>query len=115
MARISLIESNKKLNFLDSAVGIVTKTCTVPDTGVVADEKGNKIVVAGTPFPANDATATGILFEDVDVTDGEHEGALLVAGRVYADRLAVALDTAAKTALETVGIKFVDAVGAERD
>ena len=32
---------------------------------------GRKIVKAGTPYPANDATCEGVIFEDVDVTDGE--------------------------------------------
>lgn len=115
MAHIANYESDKRVNFIDSAVGLVFKTCTVSDSEVQADEKGNKIVPAGTVYPSNDTNAKGILFESVDVTMGEHEGSLLVAGRVYADRLAVTLDTAAKTALEKAGISFVEAVGAERN
>ena len=87
MAHIATYTTPTKINFLDSAVGLVLKTCDVPQSLGVADEKGNKTVAAGTIFPSNDAKATGILFEDVDVTYGNHEGSLLVAGRVYADRL----------------------------
>lgn len=108
MSRIAKYESDKKINFLDSAVGLVTKTCTVPESMGTADKWGNKIVPAGTVFPANDATATGILFEDVEVTDGDHEGSLLVAGRVIADCLPVELDTNAKTALEGIGFVFTE-------
>lgn len=115
MAHIANYGADKRVNFIDSAVGLVFKTCTVPSAGVDADEKGNKVVPAGKVFPANDGTAKGILFESVDVTAGDHEGSLLVAGRVYEDRLAEeSLNEEAKTALEAVGIVFVEATGAER-
>lgn len=116
MSHISSYESDKKVNFLDSPVGLVLKTCTVPASMGIADEKGNKIAPAGTVFPANDSTATGILFEDVDVTEGDHEGSLLVAGRVYEERLAEeSVEADAKTALEKAGIAFVTPVYAERN
>lgn len=115
MAHIATYTTPTRVNFLDSAVGLVLKTCDVPQSLGVADEKGNKTVAAGTIFPANDATAKGILFEDVDVTYGNHEGSLLVAGRVYADHLPVEPSSAAKTALEGIGITFVDPIYAERD
>ena len=115
MAHIATYSTPARINFLDSAVGLVLKTCDVPQDLGVDDGKGNKTVVAGTVFPANDATATGILFEDADVTYGNHEGSLLVAGRVYADRLQGELTAEAKKALESIGITFVDPIYAERD
>ena len=39
--------------------------CLVSASGVQADANGKKIVKAGTPFPANDATCLGYLFKDV--------------------------------------------------
>lgn len=114
MSRIATYSTDKKINFLESQVGLVTKTCTVSATGVEADEWGNKIVPAGTVLPKNDTTAKGILFEDVDVTMGDHEGALIVAGRIYSDCLAATLDGQAKTALEGIGIKFFTTTGAVR-
>lgn len=48
--------------------------------GVTADSDGRKIVKAGTPLPANDGTAKGILLYDVDVTDGDKTGALCYEG-----------------------------------
>lgn len=107
MSHIQMKTEKANVNFLASAVGVVTKTTTVSATGVTADDYGYKIVPAGTIYPANDATAAGILFTDVDVTSGDHEGPLMVAGRVVTDRLPVAPAEAAKTALEAVGIKFV--------
>lgn len=98
-------------NFLDSAVGIVVKTAQLTQAMGVADGNG-KTVFAGTPFPANDGTAIGIVYQDVDVTDGDAAGSILVAGRVIADRLAIA--SAAKTALTTRGIVFTDAVETAR-
>lgn len=114
MSRIATYSTDKKINFLESQVGLVTKTYTVSATGVKADEWGNKIVPAGTVLPNNNSTAKGILFEDIDVTMGDHEGALIVAGRIYSDCLAATLDGQAKTALESIGIKFFTTTGAVR-
>jgi hypothetical protein len=61
----------------------------------------------GTIYPANGATAIGILYEDVDVTGGDMPGSVVTAGTVYLDRLPVAPAEAAKTALEGLGFKFV--------
>lgn len=108
MSRIETYSSDKKINFLESEVGLVRKTCTVSATGVEADEMGYKIVPAGTVYPSNDSKAEGILFEDVNVTMGDHEGSLIVAGRIYSDCLSAELATDAKTALEAVGIKFFE-------
>ena len=41
---------------------------------------GRKIVKAGTVFPANDATAVGIVLNDVDVTYGDVNGAVVIHG-----------------------------------
>ena len=106
MAHEKIYVADKKINFLDSAEGLVLKSCTVPQAMGVDDGYGNKMVNAGTVFPANDSTATGILFESVDVTNGEHEGSLIVAGRIIAERLPETLNAEAKTALEALGVGF---------
>lgn len=93
-------------NFLESEIGLIQKTHTIPASIGVADG-ARKIVKAGTPFPANDATAIGIVFTDTDVTYGDTEGSVMVAGRVLKDRVTVA--DAAITALETKGLYFVKA------
>lgn len=102
MSHIKTVTTAVTPNFLASAVGLTVNTCTVP-----ADENGYKIVPAGTVYPSNDAKATGILFEDVDVTDGDHEGALIVAGRILKDCLPVEPATEAVTPLTASGIIFV--------
>ena len=70
---------------------------------------GAKYVKMGTVYPANDATAVGIVYEDVDVTTGNMPGSVVMSGVVYEDRLPVALASAAKTALQGKGFTFVTA------
>ena len=93
-------------NFLSSEVGLITKTVNVPDTGVTADADGLKIVKAGTVWPDNDDTAVGVIFEDVDVTNGAHAGSLIIAGRILANRLHTAPDALAIAPLEAKGLYF---------
>lgn len=68
---------------------------------------GRTIVPAGAVVPANGATAKGILYEDIDVTDGDAAGSIVVEGIVYGDRLPAAVAEAAATAL--TGIKVIAA------
>lgn len=64
-----------------------------------------KIVPAGSVVPANDATAKGILYEDVEVTTGNMPGSLVTKGVIFEDRLPAALANAAKTALTGITVK----------
>ena len=66
---------------------------------------GGKYVPAGSVIPANGSTAKGILYEDVDVTAGDMPGSVVTEGTVYGDRLPVALDSDAATAM--TGIKVI--------
>lgn len=70
---------------------------------VTVDNK--KIVKAGTILPANDATAKGVVLYDVDVTDGDETGALVIHGFIDKSKLPVTPDAAAITALPM--IKFI--------
>lgn len=94
--------------FLESAVGVVRKTRQIKKDGAV-DFNGEKYVPMGTVYPANDATADGIVYEDVFVTDGDMPGSVVLAGRVYEDRLPNAVSSEAKTALEGKGFVFIPA------
>lgn len=98
--------------FLESEVGVVRKTKQISATGAQTAANGGKYVPMGTIWPANDATAKGIVYEDVDVSTGNMPGSVVVGGRVYEDRLAATLSTAAKTALEGKGFVFIDAAPA---
>ena len=67
---------------------------------------GRYIIKAGTPFPANDATAIGVVLNDQDVTYGDKNGAILVRGHVNLARCEAnfgkAISAAAKTALKGI-------------
>lgn len=89
-------------SFLASAVGLRTVTKQIPQA--LGAQDGDKLIVpAGTVFPANDNTAVGVTLEPIDVTYGDHEGAVIVGGRLYGNRLPVAPVAAAVTALAANG------------
>lgn len=93
--------------FLESEVGVVCKTRQISQTGATTADNGGKYVKMGTVWPSNDTNAVGIVYEDVDVTTGDMPGSVVLAGRVYEDRLPVTLAAAAKTALEAKGFTFI--------
>jgi len=66
---------------------------------------GRTIVPAGAVIPANGATAKGILYEDIDVTDGAAPGSIVTKGVIYGDRLPATLAEAAVTALTGITVK----------
>jgi len=70
----------------------------------VTRENGRKVVPAGAVIPANGATAKGILFEDIDVTEGAKPGSVVVAGTIYGNRLPAALAEAAAKALTGITV-----------
>jgi hypothetical protein len=94
-------------NFIASAVGLIAKTCQVPASLGVQDGD-RKIVPAGTVIPANDATAIGILVNDMDVTHGDTVGAVYTAGHLYGNYLPAVPAAAAITALSARGLYFDD-------
>ena len=78
-----------------------TQSCTVTNAmGTIVD--GRKIVKAGTVFPANDATALGLIVSDVDVTDGDAPAAYIDHGLVYSNRLPVAISGTALPVLKGI-------------
>lgn len=106
MAFVTNINGTVSPNFLESEVGLVLNTCEIAQSKGEADGT-RKIVAAGTVYPTDDASAAGIVFRNVDVTDGNAPGSILVAGRVLKDNLTVS--SGAQTALEKLGVVFVDA------
>ena len=71
----------------------VRKTYEIPDEGATVADNGGKYVKMGTVYPAADATAIGIVYEDVDVTTGDMPGSVVLKGVVYENRLPQAVDT----------------------
>lgn len=95
-------ESVKEKNFLASAK-FQNFTYQVSDTDVTADEKGKKIVTAGSVYK-KDGKAIGLIFADVDVTYGPQPAAVMVEGYVLEDRLPATVSSEDKAAM--TGIKF---------
>lgn len=92
-------------NFLASEVGLRTVTYTLHLDATNGTEEGSRIYIkAGTIYPKNDATAVGIVFQDIDVTDGDAVGALMVAGHYYSDKLAKSISSEATTAFVAKGL-----------
>lgn len=89
------------INFLASA-DVTSFTHQISNAGVAADANGRKIVKAGTIYPKNDATAEGIVYTDVDVTEGPQAGALLVEAYILEARLPVAPSDEAKEAMKEI-------------
>lgn len=86
---------------------LVSFSTTVSDTGVIANAKGKKIVKKGSLLAAdgtvkNDGTVTGILGNDVDVTNSPQPGALIVEGYILKDRLPIAPSQSAIAALKNI-------------
>ena len=70
----------------------------------VTRDNGRVVVPAGAVIPANDATAKGILYEDIDVTEGSKMGSVVTEGTVYGDRLPAAIAEAAATAMTGITV-----------
>ena len=81
----------------------VRETRTIPQTGATTAEDGAKYVKMGTVFPSNDASAEGIVYEDVDVTTGDMPGSVVTKGVVYEDRLPEAVDSYSSATVPTGG------------
>ncbi|WP_137744550.1 hypothetical protein [Robertmurraya siralis] len=101
MPYVKPIQKADRINFLASSK-VQAFTYQVSDAGVVTNSDGKKIVKAGTILPANDETAEGILYTDVDVTNGPQPGSLIVEAYVLEERLPAPPSTEAKTALTKI-------------
>ena len=95
-------ESVQEKNFLASAK-FQNFTYQVDDTGITADEKGRKIVQAGTVYNKN-GVAVGLIFADVDVTHGPQPAAVMVEVYVWEARLPA--EVSAEETAEMTGITF---------
>lgn len=57
----------------------VAQTFLSNDSAAVTED-GRKIIKAGTIYPSNDENAIGVVFNDMDVTNGDRTGAVIVHG-----------------------------------
>lgn len=90
-------------NFLGSEVGLVLKTVTVPTSATSVVENGRTIVKAGSYFTS---PYKGLLFEDIDITDGARIGSLMIGG-YYIDAKLPSSVAANATALEAQGLHAI--------
>jgi len=88
----------EQINWLASAK-FQTFTYQIPKELGEVQEDGRKIVKSGTVFPANDQRAIGLVFNDVDVTNGDAPGAVLVEGWIIEERLPVPISPLAELPL----------------
>ena len=79
----------------------VAKTFLANDAAAVT-ENGRKIIKAGTIYPANTANAQGIVFNDLDITNGDRNGALIIHGFIKTAALPVTPTADAKAALKQI-------------
>lgn len=109
MAFMKKLTYESPKNFLESEVGLIQKTMMGEQSK--AETVGDKkIIKAGSVFPANQTGAKGIVFEDVDMTDDEKRPiSVIVAGRIFKNRLPVSPETTAEKELEALGIVFLEA------
>lgn len=92
--------------FLADDENVLRETRQISAIDAKTAPNGGKYVPMGTIYPSNDANAIGIVYEDVDVGTGDMPGSVVTCGKVYKDRLPVALSTAAETALAAKGFVF---------
>lgn len=107
---MSMISSTTGTTFEAGFFLVDDERCTRQSMTVAANHgqkvtrNGRTIVPMGAVIPANGATAKGILYEDVDVTDGAAAGSVVTEGTVYGDRLPAALAEAAAKALTQIHV-----------
>lgn len=112
-----------EMEILVTDANLVCFSGTVLASGIAADANGRKYVIAGSLIDATGAVVTqtgsagsetltttpiGILYQTVDVTNGDEACSLVVEGYLRADRVLVGLAAKGITAVKTAlpNIKF---------
>lgn len=92
----------------------LTKTIKADDKAVVTADNGGKYVPMGTTYKETTGKGdsakeqvVGVVFEDVDVTNGDMPGSVVTAGTIIKDRLATPDDA---DALKAIGFTIIDTV-----
>ena len=92
-------------NWLGSEVGLVRKTITVSTSSAVV-ENGRNVVKSGT-YITDAVYGGGLLWDDVDVTNGPDEGSLMIGGYYIDAKLPASVATNATT-LEAKGLHAIE-------
>lgn len=85
----------------------LTRTLSSESDSVVEAETG-KYIPMGTIFYDENEDPEGIVYEDVDVTNGDMPGSVVLSGVVYTNRLPDELDSDDQAALEAKGFVFLE-------
>lgn len=80
-----------------------TRTIKADDASVKTAANGGKYVPMGATYKEG-TTVVGVVFEDVDVTNGDVPGSVVTKGSIYADRLITPSDA---DALKTAGFTVI--------
>lgn len=93
-------------HFLVNDETCIRKTMTIAanHAQAVTRTDGRTVVPAGAVIPSNDGNAVGILYEDIDVTEGAKMGSVVTEGTVYEDRLPAAIESAAESAMTGITV-----------
>lgn len=95
--------------FPDDYKGFAQTFDKTTHSALVKTVNGRFVIPAGTIFPANDATAKGVVFYDLDVTDGAASGTVLFEGSIKVSKIPAAPTAAALRVL--TGLKFFSTTG----
>lgn len=99
--------SGTRPNFLASEVGLIQKTRQIVKPDATPDDGCRIIVKGGSLYKNESGDVEGIVYEDVDVTNGDMEGSVIIAGRVLIERLDAAVFTEqVKETLTAQGLYF---------
>ena len=93
------------------AIGFKHAKAVSGTTGLATLVNGRYIVKAGTIYPANDATAIGVILNDYDVTDGDAMMAVVIHGVIKVSALPTVPASAAITALKQITWMPIAAIG----
>lgn len=103
MGKIKVTEYSNTKEILKYDHFVTEQVILTQDNATTVGTK--KIVKAGTILPANDDTAKGVVLYDVDVTNGDETGALVIHGFIDKTKIPAQPEEAAITALPM--IKFI--------
>lgn len=102
--------------FLANGESCTRVTRTIKAEGAITAPNGGKYVPGGTTYKETVTTGegdsqtetekiVGVVYEDVDVTDGDMPGSVVIGGAIYKDRLATPGDA---DALKEAGFTVVE-------
>lgn len=104
---------SKKTTY-DSQPAFVSSDHIVSRTRTATQAMGTDgILKGGTVYPANDATAEGIVLHDIDLTHGDQPVGVMVEGYVYEARLPQTVTAEAKEALKEIKFEEYNATEGE--